>query len=266
MRNHEQHRVRSDGAWLRRHAIAEDMGRTLRFARGLRAYVLRSENLHHRHATRAATRDREMKLVIQGHGAGVVQSQDSWDTGPRRAFVCKIAKLNTKSPVREAPSGFGCSVTTNGSFPDRSVCGCFGLRRRASQTGFASRLTPVTRVAPLLAGGGTQSLVLLGRITALVSRADFFSAPGGLNESIEIKSIKRPAKGVVRRCDRAFFSAHRGAGGRSKLWRLRSWTGGQQHKNRREIRENIFLQANRHHAPEICREIQGGGGVAHDRP
>src|SRR5262245_47218947 len=30
--------------------IAKDMGRTLRFARGLRAYVLRSESLHHRHA------------------------------------------------------------------------------------------------------------------------------------------------------------------------------------------------------------------------
>jgi hypothetical protein len=46
------------GAWLRRHAIAEDMGRTSRSARGLRAYVLRSENLHHRHARacRATTR------------------------------------------------------------------------------------------------------------------------------------------------------------------------------------------------------------------
>ena len=30
MRHHEQHRVRSDGAWLRRHAIAEDMGRPAR--------------------------------------------------------------------------------------------------------------------------------------------------------------------------------------------------------------------------------------------
>ena len=38
------------GAWLRRHAIAEDMGRTSHKREGLLAYVLRSENLHHRHA------------------------------------------------------------------------------------------------------------------------------------------------------------------------------------------------------------------------
>ena len=34
MRDHKQHQVRSDGSWLRRHAIAEDMGRALRTKRG----------------------------------------------------------------------------------------------------------------------------------------------------------------------------------------------------------------------------------------
>jgi hypothetical protein len=43
--------------------------------------------------------------TTQSPGAGVVKSQGFGGRGPRRAFVCKIAKLNTKSPLRGGGGG-----------------------------------------------------------------------------------------------------------------------------------------------------------------
>src|SRR3954466_2797430 len=90
------------GAWLRRHAIAEDVGRTLRFARGLLAHVLRSENLHHRHAPRAArgepnasTRSRSKAEHVELRRTPPPGALIVWcvaRSGPHRAFARKKPK------------------------------------------------------------------------------------------------------------------------------------------------------------------------------
>ena len=64
--------------------IAKDMGRTLRSARGLRAYVLRSENLHHRHA-RACRANKETEVSndmshgsFHGYQRAGVSDREGW--------------------------------------------------------------------------------------------------------------------------------------------------------------------------------------------
>ena len=100
------------GAWLRRHAIAEDMGRTLRPARGLRTYVLRSENLHHRHA-RSCHAKRKWKVISDSHAEMFTRHGGK---------VAKLNRFESLPTMRHLRTGVGRFIpwATVGRLPHRA--------------------------------------------------------------------------------------------------------------------------------------------------
>src|SRR3954471_3757424 len=114
MRDHTQHWVRSDGSWLRRHAIAEDMGRALRAVRGDSSPMSFAPRTSTTSTLKRAAKDKTMnkrrpislKSKIESPSAGGRSNLDELSrprTGAsltRRFFFCALEILGVQTDQR----------------------------------------------------------------------------------------------------------------------------------------------------------------------
>jgi hypothetical protein len=188
------------GAWLRRHAIAEDMGRTLRFARGLRPYVLRSESLHHRHARACRTKRKSM----------IATPVQSIEETPRKAVGSRNAG---RAPM---PDHVGPS-TQPGEIECEVLIGVGGhqsLQEQGRVTARASRRDFFSGERDFQ--DHCRALVSVSRINSRAApssnqRAGAFISTKGVAESLELSTSDRwrAAEISPRNSQKHFFSVTR---------------------------------------------------------